>query len=374
MGEKEGQKIIEHLLGIDKNLKDAASFISGIGLSEGETYALQVPAVNGQKPGEGDIERYYKETHHGTTIHDMIIVQLEFFKANISLENIKFMKDVFFNFFEESWDSYQKDGKQYSAYFDSQGLYSKEELDAFDKKGIINPLDSSERYTGIRLKVSTREKLKKWDAARGYGKRRSFDDIILDVLQSKGIENLDSTVIDPAPHETEIIRLIQQGINTTEEMKKEFFDERGISLRTVNHTINGLMRKGVIFKKRRGNLIEYFVKTPELLKKVYTYSGQGVNNMGESYGDMKENKVIKSMITATTLHRYFSLLNVTTRHVEGDRYQYIVSLRNKNNTIASEDWDSLLKSMKNLKYDFWYMDAMDAVNGVVVIWFTSAVI
>lgn len=257
MGEKEGREIIEQLMKIDKNLKNAASFISGIGISEGEMYALHVPADNGQKPLKGDIEKYLKETHQGNSIQDMIKVLLESFNADISEENIKFMKEVFFNFFEESWNLYMKEGKKYSEYFDSQGTYSQTQP---DKKEITNPLDSSERYTGIRVKVSTREKLKKWDAVKGYKKRRSFDAIILDVLHSKGFENLDSTMKDLNESEKEVVRMILNGINTTEEIYKKYSEGREISMRTVQHSVSSLMRKGVIFKKKKGNLTEYFIK------------------------------------------------------------------------------------------------------------------
>lgn len=91
--------------------------------------------------------------------------------------------------------------------------------------------------------------------------------------------------------------------------------------------------------------------------------------MGESWGDMSESKVVQSMITTTMLNRYFSLLDVSTRHVRGDDNRYIVSLKNNNNMITSNDWASLNDNMRRLKYDFWYME-VDNQN--IVIWFTRA--
>ena len=69
-------------------------------------------------------------------------------------------------------------------------------------------------------------------------------------------------MVNLSPREKEIVGLIQKGINTTEEMKDEFFGDE-ISLRSIQKEVNSLLRKDVIFQKRRGNLSEYFVKTPE---------------------------------------------------------------------------------------------------------------
>ena len=264
MGEKEGQEIINELRRTKKEVGDAAGFVSGVALSEGEAYALQVPVVKGEKPDEGDIERYFQKCHHGTTLHDMFKDTLEVFKADISIENIELLKRVFLNFFEESWIEYQKDGKQYSAFFDSQGVYKEKEAENLFNQTMdrMNPLDSSDRPTAIRIKVSTREKLKKWGKSKGIEKSRGFDRIILDLLESKGINNLDPKMVNLSPREKEIVRLIQKGINTTEEMKDEFFGD-AISLRSIQKEVNSLLRKDVIFQKRRGNLSEYFVKTPE---------------------------------------------------------------------------------------------------------------
>lgn len=91
--------------------------------------------------------------------------------------------------------------------------------------------------------------------------------------------------------------------------------------------------------------------------------------MGESWGDMSESKVVQSMITTTMLNRYFSLLDVSTRHIKADDNRYIVSLKNNNNMITSNDWVSLIDNMRRLKYDFWYME-VDNQN--IVIWFTRA--
>ena len=263
MGEKEGQEIIDKVRRSSPEVGDAAGFVSGVALSEGEAYALQVPVVKGEKPDEGDIERYFQKCHHGTTLHDMFKDTLEVFKADISLENIELLKKVFINFFEEAWIEYQKDGKQYSAFFDSQGVYKEKEAENLFNQAIekMNPLDSSDRPTAIRITVATREKLKKWGKSKGIEKA-GFDRIVLDLLESKGINNLNPKMINLSPREKEIVGLIQKGINTTEEMKDEFSGD-AISLRSIQKEVNSLLRKDVIFQKRRGNLSEYFVKTPE---------------------------------------------------------------------------------------------------------------
>lgn len=258
MGEREGQQIIDKVRQSDPNLGSAASFISGVGLSDGEAYALQVPVINGKKPDEGDIERYFKKVHHGQSVHDMIKELLDFWKADVSIENIQLLKDVFLNFFMESWETYQKDGKQYSAFFDSQGVYKEGEGEKLFNQAIekIHPLDNSERDTGIRIKVSTREKLKKWGKSRGI-ERAAYDKILLDLLESKGIEKIDPVIAELDARENEILYLIGKGINTTEEMKDEI---KEVSLRTIQKSVNSLVRKGVIFPKKRGNVTEYFIK------------------------------------------------------------------------------------------------------------------
>lgn len=262
MGEKEGHGIIEELRKSKKEVGDAAGFVSGVGLAEGEAYALQVPVMKGEKPDEGDIERYFQKCHHGTTFHNMFKDTLEVFKADINLENLEILKKVFINFFEESWIEYQKNGNQYSAFFDSQGVYKEKEAEnLFNQTINKNPLDDSDRPTAIRIKVSTREKLKKWGKSKGIEKA-GFDRIVLDLLESKGINNLNPKIVNLSPKEKEIVNLIQKGINTTEEMKDEFFGD-AISLRSIQKEVNSLLRKEIIFQKRRGNLSEYFVKTPE---------------------------------------------------------------------------------------------------------------
>ena len=137
--------------------------------------------------------------------------------------------------------------------------FSDQEWEEIKEK--TNPLDSSDRLTAIRITVATREKLKKWGKSKGIEKAGS-DRIVLDLLESKGINNLDPKMVNLSPREKEIVRLIQKGINTTEEMKDEFFGD-AISLRSIQKEVNSLLRKDVIFQKRRGNLSEYFVKTPE---------------------------------------------------------------------------------------------------------------
>ena len=136
--------------------------------------------------------------------------------------------------------------------------FSDQEWEEIKEK--TNPLDSSDRPTAIRITVATREKLKRWGKSKGIEKA-GFDRIVLDLLESKGINNLDPKMVNLSPREKEIVRLIQKGINTTEEMKGEFTDE--ISLRSIQKEVNNLLRKDVIFQKRRGNLSEYFVKPPE---------------------------------------------------------------------------------------------------------------
>ena len=152
MGEKEGHGIIEELRKSKKEVGDAAGFVSGVGLAEGEAYALQVPVMKGEKPDEGDIERYFQKCHHGTTLHNMFKDTLEVFKADINLENLEILKKVFINFFEESWIEYQKNGNQYSAFFDSQGVYKEKEAEnLFNQTINKNPLKSFTRTTKVLL-------------------------------------------------------------------------------------------------------------------------------------------------------------------------------------------------------------------------------
>ncbi len=269
MGEREGQKIIDRLLGVDKNLRDAASFVSGIGLAEGDAYAHEVPSVGNEKPTEGDIERYYKKTHHGLSVEDMVRGQLEFFKVDILENNIQLLRDVFFNFFEESWNEHQRKPMQYSGFLDSQGVYSEKELKKFDEmSGQIplskpSPLDDSERKTAISIKVSTREKMRLWDDTRNSGRRRSIDEIINDLLALIP-KSVDLTRSNLPLRERQILELLRDGAATTADMK-EGLNKRGIelSLKAIQDNVGRLVRRGIVGKKRKGNTTEYFLVNSE---------------------------------------------------------------------------------------------------------------
>lgn len=265
MGEKEGREIIERLLKSDKNLGSAASFISGVGEAVADEYSHEVLATE-KLPSRDELNAYYQKAH-GSTIKDMVHDILKVFEADENEEIVKFLEDIFFEFFEESWKSYQEDPNQYSGFLDSEGVYTEKELSKFDRKGgeiplsKPSPLDTSERRTKIVIRVSTRERMRNWDNTRNEGRERSYDEIINDLLDIIP-KSTDLSRANLPLRERQILKVLQGGNKTSEEVKLELeLEKEGteLSLRAVQTNLSSLMRRGLVSRKRKGNTTEYFL-------------------------------------------------------------------------------------------------------------------
>ena len=131
---------------------------------------------------------------------------------------------------------------------------------------MITAEECQSRKSSARINIKTKTLLQEWDRLHSRGRKRSYEEIIIALLERDGNKsnaffNLNLPVVGRF-----ILTLIEDGVRTSKviltRLKKENFN---ISLRSLQSHLEYLTRDNLIIRKRKdyGNEYEYFISNYE---------------------------------------------------------------------------------------------------------------